>query len=383
MRKSKFRWMAAAAACALLASLGAVPAAAEDEQVDVVEQVKAELVQRLLLAASDDIAQRDLFDALLKEGVVDPATVLAGSRSGAGQEFTRWAAEADRTVTEYMELPRLESSALRVYLADSEEGLGKGQLPLFAVAPSNEENDSTTLTAFDLAGREVVLDLREAPRYPVIFADLNLGAIMDGAVWSVSAALNANGVLSDVLQPADPPPHSPTTRLDKIKIKDVQEWGAGAWWCPGSICDAEVVAFAMGGSGGLPRVDVIALGEVNEPNTTYNVMRNIINWGNFSWTNVDFLIMEMDATPCSATWAKYGQVISDGVKTLAATPVYTPLIPAARSALNDKKKICSWWNYFLVNLPDHIDSYFALSQFSVGSLSGTSSNATGTFTLVP
>jgi len=188
-------------------------------------------------------------------------------------------------------------------------------------------------------------------------------------------------VLSDVLEPVDPV--EGTTRLDRIRVKDVQEWGAGKWYCPGSICDAEVVAFTMGGSGGVARVDVISLDSVNVPNKDYWVYRNIINWNNFSWTNVDFLVMEMDATPCSASWAKYGQVISDAIKSLASAPVYTPLISTARTALGDKKKICSWWNYWLVNLPDHIDSFNALSMYSVGTQVGAGNNATTTMTLIP
>lgn len=382
MSKRRLNWSAAAIAGALLASLiplaSGSPAAADETEVGPVEQTKTDLARQLRLTATDRVAGPALFNALISDGVVDPATVFAKSDSGAGAEFTRLAAAADAGLKEFLGLTAMTGSTLAVFLADPDGQLAKGVPPLFAAAPE-EDVEAATLTAETLDGKQVTVDLAETPPAPMIMVTLDMENITPQAMNAVSAALNAAGVLSDVLVPVDPPK---STRLDRIRLKNVQEPGAGKWWCPGSLCDAEVFVIAMGGSNGQPRADVVPLYEVNVPNKTYHPFKTIVNWDRFSWSKIDLLFMEKDATGCQAPYAKYGTAVAGAITGLASGASYVPLNTAARGALADKKKICSWPLSFTVNPPDYIDHFDGITQGFVNERVGASGNANVFTTLI-
>lgn len=385
MSKRRLNWTATAVAGALLASLiplaagsAAAAPAADETEVGPVEQTKIDLARQLRLAATDRVAGQELFSALSTDGVVDPVTVFTKSDSKAGAEFTRLAAAADAGLKEFLGLPKMTGSTLAVYLADQDGQLARGVPPLFAAAP-DEDSEASTLTAENLDGKPVIVDLAGEPPAPMIMVSLDMENITPEAMYAVSAALNAAGVLSDVFVPANPPK---TTRLDRIKIKNVQEPGAGKWWCPGSLCDAEVFVIAMGGSNGQPRADVVPLYEVNVPNKNYYPFKTIVNWQGFSWSKIDLLIMEKDATGCQAPYSKYGSAVAGAITSLASGSTYVPLNAAARGALQDKKKICSWPLSFTVNLPDYVDRFDGVTQGFINDHVGASGNADVFTTLI-
>ena len=383
MSKRRLNWSAAAVAGALLASLiplaaGSPAAAADETEVGPIQQTKTDLARQLRLTATDRVAGPALFNALINDGVVDPATVFAKSGSAAGAEFTRLAAAADAGLKDFLGLTTMTDSTLAVYLADQDGQLAKGVPPLFAAAPE-EDVEAGTLTAETLDGKQVTVDLAETPPAPMIMVTLNMENITPQAMYAVSAALNASGVLSDVLVPVDPPK---STRLDRIRLKNVEEPGAGKWWCPGSLCDAEVFVIAMGGSNGQPRADVVPLYEVNVPNKTYYPFKTIVSWDRFSWSKIDLLIMEKDATGCQAPYSKYGTAVAGAITSLASGPTYVPLNTAAREALKDKSKICSWPLSYTVNPPDYIDRFDGVTQGFVNDRTGASNNANVFTTLI-
>jgi hypothetical protein len=162
------------------------------------------------------------------------------------------------------------------------------------------------------------------------------------------------------------------------QIKDAEEYGNTSWWCPLSLCAAEIFALVMGGSNGQPRVDILQLPEVGFQGTTYNPEKVLIDWSLFSWTDVDVLFMEEDIVGCLSPYVRYAQAVSEAVSTLASGPTFTYLVPAARAALADKKKLCPGVPAFIqdkTDLPDYVDSFNAVWLGQQGDFLGGAKNA--------
>ncbi len=376
--KRRHSWQAVLIASALLAPLALTPQAGAagttaSEREDVIGRLTTELAHELRVTAADRGAGQVLFDGLIRNEEVDPLTVFAKAGPVA-ERFNQLAREADAAVKEHQGLPKMKASSLTVRLHDPEGALAKGSLPLYAARPSGDDEELKSFPAEDSDGRPVTLDAVRPPAVPVIMVDLNMANIMPEGLALLVDTLAKYGIFGSVLEPADPQPNK--TVLKRIKVKsDKEPWYKGG---------AEMFALAMGGQNGHARVDVMDMGYLNHDGSTYHPDQTIIKWANFTWTNVDWLIMEGDATICDAGWSRYASVVANAIHTAGQSTTYVPLNDLAKQALSDKDQICDpWWPNSLIDLPDFVDSFYGLTQQSTGVVAGSTGNADTTMALVP
>jgi hypothetical protein len=376
MKATPLRWKAALIAGVLLAPLALASQASAggavgEEREDVIGQLLTQLSTELRVTAAEPEARQVLFDGLIRSEEVDPLTVFAESKRG-GEQFTRLAAAVDARVKEHEGLPKMQASSLTVRLYDPAGGLAKGLAPLYAAKPSGDDDELTSFPAEDANGRPVTIDAKTPPRSPVILVDLNMANILPEGMVLFVETLHQFGIEGGVLDPGPSPNH---TILKRIKVKHDQE----PWYKGG----AEMFAMAMGGQNGQARVDVMDMGYLNHDGTTYLPDQAIIHWGNFTWTSVDWLIMEGDATVCDAGWAQYAAVVANAIHSAGQSASYTPLSNLAREALKDKDEICaSWYPNWLIDLPDFVDSLNGLTQSHTGVQPGSTGNADTTLAVV-
>jgi hypothetical protein len=123
----KFSLTTAALACALFAPLSplgagaahAAPASVEKGEKGVrVEEIKAEVAEKLQVSMRDLVARRALYNALAADGEADLTTVLANKHSAYGDLFTRQVAAADTEVKKVKGLDGMVASSLRVRVAE-------------------------------------------------------------------------------------------------------------------------------------------------------------------------------------------------------------------------------------------------------------------------
>jgi hypothetical protein len=146
------------------------------------------------------------------------------------------------------------------------------------------------------------------------------------------------------------------TKLDTIKLKDDEE----PWWKG----DAEIYGIAMGqGKDGKARADVVGMPYLNNDDTTYSPGQGIIDWSNFRWNNVDFLLMEQDD---NTNYKDLAKAVAGAIATLAGGAAYVPLINAVLDAIPS-----SW----LTDDDDYVDSFYMLARNSSGAKVGASNNA--------
>jgi hypothetical protein len=375
----KFSLTTAALACALFAPLSplgagaahAAPASVEKGEKGVrVEEIKADVAEKLQVSMRDLVARRALYNALAADGEADLTTVLANKHSAYGDLFTRQVAAADTEVKKVKGLDGMVASGLRVRVADEKSAgqLTKGVQPLFA--PSPTEDNSASLVARDIQGDSVRVDLDTPTDVPLLLVELDIDNIMPVAVGAVSAELKRQGVESEFLtgREEQEPAHAVApgasaaaatkivTRLNTVKLnKDHEPWWKGR---------AEIYAVAMGqGKDNKARADVVSMPYLDYDDTTYYPGQGIIDWSHFKWNNVDFLVMEQDD---NTNYNDLAKVIAGAIATLAGGPQYVPLINEVLNALPS-----SW----TTDDDDYVDSFYMLSRQSNGLKIGASNNA--------
>jgi hypothetical protein len=373
----KISLTAATLACALVAPVTQFTAASASTapapgavavKGQSIQQIKVDLARELPRAVADGVARKALFRALATAGQANLLTVFGTSASVSGDRFAAYAAKADRAVKQLKGLDRMTGSSLRIRLANPETAgkLAAGVRPLFAATPSDER--ATALVAYDLNGQARRVDLTTRPDVPLLVVELDIDNVIPAAVTTVSTELRQRGLGSAVLRaqqrplvanPAGglPPTASKiVTKMDTIRLNDDEEpWISGR---------AEIYAFVLGqGQDGQARADVVEMPYLDYDGTTYYPGQGIIDWPNFRWNAVDFLIMEHDD---NINYRDLAKAVAAAIATLADGAQYIPLINAVLDALPD-----SW----LTNDDDYVDSYYMLSRTSAGSLPGAANNA--------
>jgi hypothetical protein len=372
-------------ACAVLTPLTPL-AAAPANAVPVpkkhpVEEIKADVAEQLQAAMVDGVARRVLYKALADKGQANLVTVFAHAGSVSGDRFMRQATVADADVKQAKGLEKMSESTLQVRLADPAMAskLADGVPPLFAAAPSKD--DTEAVDAKDIHGQTVRLDLAQKPDVPLILVDLDVESIVPAAVDTVREELQKNGVESDVLpekgvgsdEPdsaaadgqasekgkaaiATPPATKIVTRLNNIRLNDDEE----PWWKG----KAEIYGIAMGqGKDGKARADVVDMPYLNYSGSTYSPNQGIIDWSNFRWNHVDFLLMEQDD---NTNYKDIAKAVAAAIATLAGGSAYVPLINAVLDALPS-----SWWT----DDDDYVDSFYMVARTYSGTKWGASNNA--------
>jgi Protein of unknown function (DUF3103) len=371
----KISLAAATLACALIAPVTpftAASASAAPAPVPVavkgqsIQEIKTELARELPRALADRAARSALYQALAGRGEADLLAVTARSASVSGARFAAFAVSADRAVKRIKGLNGMTGSSLRVRLANPETAgrLAPGARPLFAATPADEK--AAALVAYDLDGHARVVDLTTRPSVPLLVVELDIDRVIPAAVTTVRAELRHRGVSSAAFDRATARPVQPggvataeskiVTKMDTIRLADDQEpWISGR---------AEIYALVLGqGQDGKARADVVEMPYLDYDNTTYTPGQGIIDWPNFKWNAVDFLIMEHDD---NINYRELARAVAAAIATLADGAQYIPLINAVLDALPD-----SW----LTNDDDYVDSYYMLMRTSAGSVPGAANNA--------
>jgi len=342
-----------------------------------VQQVKEDLTAQLVRTLQDEPARRAFLNAIVRAGQANLLTVIADSGSAAAVEFSRLARDANDRIISLKGLDGMDGSVLRVRLADPAMArqIEAGSEPLVAASPADARREGT-FPAYDLAGRQVDLDLARVPEVPVVLVELDEEAVSRVGLRVLSAELVALGVDSDLVagddevRETDGDSRQPAgvarmtaagsqyaaTRLDRIWLADDEEpWWKGA---------AEIYGLVMGqGKNGKGRTDVIDMPYLDYDHRWYLPHQQLVNWSNFKWNAVDLLLMEEDD---GTNYKAIAKTVVGAVGALFGFGAYVPLIGFVLAALPD-----SWFT----DDDDYVDSFYMLSRELSGDLTGARPNA--------
>ena len=307
-------------------------------------QVAAEMADRTVRAHIASALASGPAD-LLK---VSPGTALAKD-----------AGTANQAVLAAKGLPSTSGSLLRLRLANpkARAALTRGEVPLVAVAPTDDEK--TPVTAYDpRGGGKVLLDPAKAPDRPVLVVEVDVAKAVPLGLKLMRNTLAAHGVRD--ARPATTKAAAGgywATKINSIRLNDDEEP-----WIEG---DAEVYSIVGGfGLDGKAAVNIVQMPYLDDDGTTYYPNQIIVGFQAYKYNLADVVMMEDDG---DTNYEALAQAIADALLTITDQGVYIPLVNAILGAIPS-----SWWT----NDPDYVDSWYTLSTATTGTLTGAAGNGT-------
>ncbi|HEX5598953.1 MAG TPA: DUF3103 family protein [Micromonosporaceae bacterium] len=349
-----------AAAAILIASV-ATPAHARPDQssTGAVSAAPAGSVA----AVTDSLARQlaGLLDnAAIAERVIPAVTAgpvdLAQLDLTAG--FTRTVQTANRSVLAAKGLPATADSLLQLRLAhpDMRAALERGELPLVAAPPTDD--DSTSVTAYDRNRTPVLLDAVRLPQRPVLVVEVDVAKAMPLGLQVVRDALAASGVRG--ARPADSGMVTAAggywaTKITAVRLADDKEpWVKGA---------AEIFSIVGGfGHDGKVAINIVDMPYLDHDNTTYYPNQILVHYSAYKYNLADVVMMEDDG---DTNYQQLAQALVSALLFIVDGGAYAPLVSAILGALPT-----SWWT----DDPDYVDSWYTLSTSSSGRRYGAANN---------
>ncbi|GAA4237208.1 hypothetical protein FHR32_006209 [Streptosporangium album] len=300
-------------------------------------------------AALADRAVRDRTVSATASGPADVLTLEPGTGLGKAARTANLAALAAKG------LPATGGSVLQVRLAhpDMRAALARGEVPLVAAAPSDDE--PTAVTAYDPLGGKVLLDPVKVPRRPVLVVEVDVAKALPMGLKVMRDALAARGVVD--AEPATTLAAGGywATKVNAIRLSDDKEpWVKGA---------AEIYSVVGGfGLDGTPTVNIVQMPYLDDDGTTYYPNQLLVHFSAYKYNLADVVMMEDDG---DTNYQQLAQAIATALLTIVDGGAYTPLVSAIISAIPT-----SWWT----DDPDYVDSWYTLSTTSSGRLYGAAAN---------
>ncbi|MEU8269190.1 DUF3103 family protein [Sphaerisporangium sp. NPDC049002] len=296
-----------------------------------------------------DRAVRDRTASATASGAADLLTLERDTSLG------KAARAANLTVLAAKGLPATGGSVLQVRLAnpDMRAALARGEVPLVAAAPTDDE--PTPVTAYDPLGGKVVLDPVKAPQRPVLVVDVDVAKALPMGLKLVRDTLATHGIV-----PAKPAAKTLAggywaTKVNAIRLNDDKEP-----WIKG---DAEIYSIVGGfGLDGKPAVNIVQMPYLDNDGTTYYPNQLLVHFSAYKYNLADVVMMEDDG---DTNYQQLAQAIATALLTIVDGGAYTPLVNAIISAIPT-----SWWT----DDPDYVDSWYTLSTASSGRRNGAAGN---------
>lgn len=304
--------------------------------------------------------REELRSAVLKSNEVDLRAVTASAASAAGKGLSSAVAGADRRIVAAKGLDSSVGSLLRLRLGTDamKKELTSGTSPLVAV--TTQDDDATTVTAYDSRGRAHTLDATKAPEQAVYVIDLDVSKAVAAGLGLLNKELAKDGLSTSATNRATAKATSAaggfwTTKVDAVSLNDDEEpWTSG---------DAEVFSLVSGfGLDGKVRVDSVDMPYLDTDHHTYYPNQILVNWSNYKYNLADVVMMEDDG---DTNYAALTKAIADALLTITDQGAYIPLVNAILDAIP-----ASWYT----NDPDYVDSWYTLAANSTGTLNGARGN---------
>lgn len=340
-------------AWAVAAGLATAPAHAEAVTAPVgsVAAVTDHIAARLAGEFAEDARRAGLLSAS-----TDPVPL---ARAASGTALGRAVRDADRAVLAAKGLPQDGTSLLTVRLAhpDMAAALRRGTAPL--VAASTTDDDATTVTAYDHAGRRVALPADRVPARPVYLVEVDTATALAKGSEVLRSTLARRGLAPAVAAAAS---GYWATQLTSIRLEDDKEpWHKGG---------AEIFTITAGfGLDGKVKVDTVQLPYLDDDGKTYYPNQLLVHFSDYKYNLADIVMMEEDG---GTNYRDLALALAQALLTIVDGGAYIPLVNAILNALPD-----SWWT----DDPDYVDSWYTLATTTSGTLRGAAGN--GTMTVTP
>ncbi len=268
---------------------------------------------------------------------------------------------ADRKIAAAKGLGTDAGSLLRLRLGtqDMRSALTASASPLVAAATGDDS--VATVTAYDSAGHAHALSTRNAPNTPVYVIDIDVNKAMSTGLAQLDKSLAKAGLSSPaVAKPNDGGFWS--TKVDSVYLNDDEE--------PWILGDAEIFSIVSGfGLDGVVRVDTVDMPYLDNDHHTYYPNQLLVNWSNYKYNTADVVMMEDDG---DTNYASLAKALADALLTITDQGAYVPLVDAILAAIPS-----AWYT----NDADYVDSWYALTEGSSGTLYGARGN--GQMTVEP
>ncbi|GAA1509942.1 DUF3103 family protein [Sphaerisporangium rubeum] len=321
---------------------------------DGVSAVTGRLAARVAAALADRGFRDRAVAATVSRATVSRAADLLTLSAGTG--LAGAVRTANQAVLAAKGLPADGGSLLRLRLATDamRAGLSRGEVPLVAAAPTDDE--VTSITAYDPLGGQVALDPAKAPARPVLVVEVDVAKALPMGIDLMRRTLSARG-LTEARPLAARQANTGywATKVTAVRLSDDQEP-----WIKG---DAEIYSVVGGfGLDGKATVSIVQMPYLDNDQTTYYPNQLLVHFNGYKYNLADVVMMEDDG---DTNYQALAQAIATALLTIADGGVYVPLVNAILSAIPT-----SWWT----DDPDYVDSWYTLSTTAGGRLNGARGN---------
>ncbi|WP_228390528.1 DUF3103 family protein [Streptomyces smaragdinus] len=292
---------------------------------------------------------------------------LAPLAGQAGSAFRSEVAAADRKVAAAKGLDADTGSLLTVQLAgaDTTAAALSATAPLVATAPNDDE--ATSVTAYDSLGRAHRLDAKVAPEQPVLVVGLDGDKAVSEGMQVLNRELAAAGVATPASTAATTTSTQAaaadgywTSRVTAVRLSDDQET-----WIKGN---AEIFTVTSGfGLDGKVRVDTVTMPYLDDADHTYYPNQILVNWSLYKYNLADTVMFEDDG---DTNYSALAKALASALLTILDLGAYIPLVNPVIDAMPD-----SFW----VDDPDFVDAWYTLSREMTGTRNGAGGHGWMTF----
>ncbi|MEU1168882.1 DUF3103 family protein, partial [Streptomyces sp. NPDC005921] len=291
--------------------------------------------------------------AALGTGDVDLQALTGGTAAAEGRNLFASVSAADRRIAGLKGLPASTGSLLRVRLAapSMRSHVNAGVTPWIAVAAADD--DASSITAYDRAGRAHSVDTARVPDRPLYILDIDVTKAHRAGLKVLRKTFADKG-LTPLVNSASAAGWW-ATKVTAVEVDDDQEpWFKGA---------AEMFSLVTGfGQDGTARVDSVDMPYLDYDGTVYYPNQILVNWSNYKYNLADVVMMEDDD---GTNYRALAQAITTALLTVTDQGTYIPLVNAVLSAIPD-----SWFT----DDPDYVESWYTLARNSSDRLNGASGN---------
>ncbi|RGA05393.1 DUF3103 family protein [Microbispora triticiradicis] len=308
---------------------------------------------RLAAQVASALADRKVRDRAVSATASAPADLLTLT---ANTGLAQAARTANHAVLAAKGLPANSGSLLQLRVATDamHAGLSRGEVPLVAAAPTDDEVAS--ITAYDPLGGKVTLDPAVAPERPVLVVEVDVAKALPMGIDLMRKTLSRGGVTeAKPLATVQSSGGYWATKIDAVRLSDDEEpWIKGA---------AEIYSVVGGfGLDGKATVTIVQMPYLDDDGTTYYPNQLLVHFNGYKYNLADVVMMEDDG---DTNYQQLAQAIITALLTIADAGTYIPLVNAIISAIPT-----SWWT----DDPDYVDSWYTLSTTSRGRLNGARGN---------
>ncbi|MGV9273301.1 DUF3103 family protein [Streptomyces griseosporeus] len=353
-----------------LTALPATAATTAPAPTSAVTAAEDQAARAMAGSLTDSVWRARVRTAALVSEEVD-VTALA-AQAGGSSALRSTLTAADRRIATAKGLGAEVGPLLRLRLGDASMrgALAAGTTPWVAAATQDE--DVTTVTAYDSHGRAHTLDARKAPAHPVYVVDIDSSTALAAGLDVLTGELARYGVHS-----AEPTAAAArtgtepatghrsralaatggfwTTRITAVELSDDEEP-----WIKG---DAEIYTLVTGfGKDGKVRVDPVDMPYLDNDGTVYRPNQILVNWSSYKYDLADAVMMEEDG---STNYHDLAQAIAAALLTITDQGAYIPLVNAVLDAIP-----ADWWT----DDPDYVDSWYTLARGDNGTRHGARGN---------